>query len=74
MKSTRETIRDLTETLLRTTRSPMHNSQIADTVLKQMGLTGTVSYKTVNTSLHDDPEGRFLRVAKGTWTLKEPRR
>lgn len=74
VKSKRDTIRDLAEALLRDARTPLHNSQIAEAVLAQMGMSGEVSPKTVNTSLHDDPLGRFLRVGQGTWTLKEFRR
>lgn len=70
MKSTRDQIRDEAEHALRAAREPMHNSKITEVVLRTLGLEGEVSAKTVNTCLHDDPQGRFARVAAGTWTLK----
>lgn len=74
MKSTRDQIRDAAEELLRSAREPLHNSRIAEVVLSRLGLSGSVSAKTVNTCLHDDPQTRFIRTGKGTWTLKEFRR
>lgn len=70
----RHRIRDLAEELLRERREPLHNSEIATVVLNRLGLADKVTAKTVNTALHDDPQGRFQRVAAGTWTLKEYRR
>lgn len=74
LSSTRDRIRDSAEALLRIAREPLHNSKIADHVLQELALSATVTAKTVNTCLHDDPQNRFLRVGPGTWTLKEFRR
>jgi hypothetical protein len=46
----------------------LHVSEIASRILPALGLT-SVSVKDLNTALHDDPERRFVRVAKGTWKL-----
>ena len=70
MKSTRDQIRDAAEQLLRAAPGPLHNLQIAESILPQLGLTGKVTPKTVNTCLHDDPSSRFVRVGKGTWALR----
>jgi hypothetical protein len=69
--SKRDRIRDKTEAILREAGAPLHNSRIAEVVLPTLGLSGLVSAKDVNTCLHDDPANRFVRVAKGTWTLRE---
>lgn len=70
MKSKRDRIRDAAEQLLRARGDPMHNSEIAQYILLELGLHGELSAKDVNTSLHDDPLQRFIRVGRGTWTLK----
>jgi hypothetical protein len=69
--SKRDQIRDKAEEILRECRTPMHNSKIAELVLPMLGLNALMSAKDVNTCLHDDPANRFIRVEKGTWTLKE---
>lgn len=74
VQSTRDQIRALAEEVLLQHREPMHNSLIANAVLPRLGLADSVSSKTVNTCLHDDPEGRFIRVGAGTWTLRKLRR
>jgi hypothetical protein len=69
--SKRDRIRDKAEEVLRESQTPMHNAQIAELVLPSLGLSAIVSAKDLNTCLHDDPANRFIRVSKGTWTLKE---
>lgn len=70
--SPRTLIRDGAEAALKAARRPLHNSEIAELVLPQLGLSQSVSSKDVNTALHDDPCARFVRVGRGTWTLKAP--
>lgn len=74
VQSTRDQIRTLAEEVLLQHSEPMHNSLIANVVLPRLGLADSISRKTVNTCLHDDPEGRFIRVGAGTWTLRTLRR
>lgn len=71
MKSKRDQIRDAVEELLRRNGRPMHNTELAGAVLSGLGLAGRVKPKDLNTALHDDPQGRFARVGRGVWALKE---
>ena len=71
VKSRRDQIRDVAEQALRRSTRPMHNSEITQAILSELALTAAdLSAKTVNTCLHDDPSGRFARVAAGTWDLR----
>jgi len=72
-KGYRNRIRDMAAEVLQERGEPLHHSAIASIVLTRLGLVGQVTAKTVNTSLHDDPLGRFERVGAGTWTLKARR-
>lgn len=75
--SKRDRIRDVAERILREEGEPLHISTLAPRVADQMGPAAPgemIDSKTVNNSMHDDPKGRFLRVAIGTWTLKTLRR
>lgn len=67
--SKRDQVRREAEQLLRRAGKPLHNSEIAGTILPALGLVGVMSPKDVNTCLHDDPEHRFHRVSRGTWAL-----
>jgi hypothetical protein len=67
--SIRDQMRDAAERVLKEASGPMHNSQLASEILPTLGIGNTVTPKTLNTSLHDDPKGRFRRVGPGTWTL-----
>lgn len=44
-------------------------TEIAARVLPALGLAKLVTVKTVSNSLHEDPQRRFLLVARGTWEL-----
>lgn len=68
--SVRDRIRAAAEEELRRSGLPMHDSDLAAAVIPRLQLVQTVSSKTVNASLHDDPEGRFQRVGRGTWVLR----
>jgi len=70
MPSKRDQIRNAAADFLRRVGEPMHNTKIAEAVLPSLGLAESVTPKDVNTCLHDDPQNRFARVAKGTWILK----
>lgn len=65
--SRRDLIRAEALKVLEEEGSPMHFSEIADVVLARLGLVENVTAKTLNTSLHDDPSGRFKRVGFGRW-------
>jgi hypothetical protein len=67
--SKRDQVRREAEQVIRRAGQPLHHSEIARAVLPSLGLEGMMSSKDVNTCLHDDPQHRFLRVKKGTWTL-----
>lgn len=67
--SKRDQVRREAEQVLRHAGKPLHHSEIANAVLPALGLTDVMSSKDLNTCLHDDPQHRFLRVKKGTWTL-----
>lgn len=73
LKPRRDRIRDVAAQALRRSTRPMHNSEITQAILSELALTSTVlSVKTVNTCLHDDPSGRFARMAAGTWDPRRP--
>lgn len=67
--SRRDRVRQETEQLLRRSGKPLHHSEIARNILPALGLEGVMSSKDVNTCLHEDPQRRFRRVSRGTWTL-----
>ena len=71
MISQRDLIRQQAEETIRKAGKPLHNSVIADNILPGLGLAGTVTPKTVNTCLYDDPGRRFVSVGKGTWWLRD---
>ena len=47
--------------------APVHFNDIASVALARLGLESTVTAKTLNTCLHDDPKGRFKRGGLGRW-------
>jgi hypothetical protein len=65
--SRRDLIRAEALKVLKESGAPVHFTDIAAVVLARLGLESTVTAKTLNTSLHDDPEGRFKRVGLGRW-------
>lgn len=65
----RQLIRAAAEKLLRESDKPLHYTAIAQSVLPELGLTGKLSPKDLNTCLHEDKLHRFVRVGKGTWTV-----
>lgn len=48
----------------------LHVGEIAALILPVLGLGGTVTVKTINNILHQDPKRRFLRVDRGMWKLR----
>jgi hypothetical protein len=68
--SKRAAVRDEAEKLLRNVGKPLHYSEIAGSVLRLLQPGETMSAKDVNTCLHDDPQRRFIRVKRGTWTCR----
>lgn len=68
--SRRDRIRNESEQVLRERRKPLHNVELAEIVLPRLGISGMTA-KDLNTCLHDDPKARFVRVGRGTWTLKD---
>lgn len=69
-ESRRDRIRNLAEEIIRYRRMPLHNTEVTEYVRSRLGQLDEVSAKTVNTCLHDDPKGRFVRVGPGTWDVK----
>jgi hypothetical protein len=47
--------------------APVYFTDIASVVVSRLGLESTMTVETLNTSFHDDPEGRFKRVGLGGW-------
>lgn len=68
--SRRERIRDAAEEILRSAGAPLHNREITERLHGQTGFEGDVTPKDVNTTLHDDPLGRFQRVGRGIWRVQ----
>lgn len=69
--SNRQRIRDEAVRVLQSADGgKLHVAEIAAKVLPTLGLTGTVTVKTVSNTLHEDPQRRFLLVARGMWKLK----
>lgn len=73
VNSKRDRIRDLAEAAIRKAGGPMHNTDLADFILPKLQTGESASAKDINTALHDDPQGRFTRVGKGTWALVRAR-
>jgi hypothetical protein len=69
-ESKRSLVRQEAHTLLRSRADPLHYTEIASVVLVRLHLEASMSAKDVNTCLHDDPEHRFVRVKRGTWTCR----
>ncbi len=65
--SRRDLIRAEALKVLEEAGAPLHFTEIASVVLVRLGIEATVTAKTLNTSLHDDPVGRFKRVGLGKW-------
>lgn len=70
VESKRDRIRDAAQEILRAAGVALHNREITERLLGQMSFEGSVTPKDVNTTLHDDPRGRFERVGRGTWRLR----
>lgn len=68
--SKRNLIRQYAVEILASAPYPVHVSRLAELVLPRIPGGAEITQKTVNTSLHDDPLGRFERVGLGTWKLK----
>lgn len=69
-KSYRDRVRDEAESTIRKFGRPMHCSELARIVLAALELEEKYSQKDVNQCLHDDSKHRFVRVSRGTWTLR----
>lgn len=68
--SKRDLIRKYAAEALAQAMVPLHVSRITEIVAPRIP-NEEITQKAVNTSLHDDTLGRFERVGKGTWTLRQ---
>lgn len=66
--SVRDRIRNVAVRVLKNAGTELHVSVITAEVLSSLGLDASITSKTVNTCLHDDPQLRFTRVGRGTQT------
>jgi hypothetical protein len=67
--SRRDRVREAAEFLLRARKEPLHNTEIAVAILPDLGLSGEMSPKDVNTTLHEDPQSRFESAGRGMWRI-----
>ena len=69
-KNSREDVRRLIQAELARTMSPLHNTALLKLIAPRLPESAVLTAKGLNTLLHDDPAGRFVRVGPGLWQLK----
>jgi hypothetical protein len=66
--SRRDNIRYEAARVLKEAGAALHFEELAARVKSSVNIEDFKA-KDLNTSLHDDPQGRFHRVGRGTWVL-----